>query len=192
MVAMPSEAKLKWGLRGGLNIAQMTFDKSILSAKNQTGFFVGPTLKLDLPLGIDLDMSALYDQREAIVVCEDKETNIKNRSIAIPLNIRKGFGLGNNFSVFVFAGPQFAFGVGNNDVHAEVANAWDSWTLKGSDFSINVGVGAMMFKHLEFKANYNIVCGKTGDVSFGTVSEGILNSRARTNAWQIGLAYYFN
>ncbi len=53
----------------------------------------------------------------------------------------------------------------------------------------------MLLKHLQLSANYNIACGKTGDVTVGSVLtsayEGLKASDGRTNAWQIALAYYF-
>ena len=47
----------------------------------------------------------------------------------------------------------------------------------------------MLLGHLQVGANYNIVCGKTGEV---TVIDGVEEAfRGRSNTWQISAAYYF-
>ena len=42
---------LKFGVKGGLNISKMSFSKDVFDSDNKTGFYVGPTIKLSLPLG---------------------------------------------------------------------------------------------------------------------------------------------
>ncbi|MCM1078919.1 MAG: porin family protein [Bacteroidales bacterium] len=178
--AASSQAKIKFGLRGGVNITNMSLSNSVLDASNRTGFYVGPTVKIGLPLGFDIDASAVYDQRKGkITDIEDNESvSMTSKSIAIPLNLRKGFGFGDKASVFVFAGPQFAFRVGEEK--------FADWTMKSSLFSVNVGVGAMLLNHLEVKANYNIPCGKTAEAG---IDDAVGNVKA--GAWQIGVAVYF-
>lgn len=175
-----SQAKIKFGLRGGMNITHMSLSNSVFDASNNNGFYVGPTMKIGLPLGFDIDASAVYDQRKGkIVDVEDGESiSMTSKSIAIPLNLRKGFGFGDKASVFLFAGPQFAFRVGDEKVA--------DWTMKSSMFSVNVGLGAMLLNHLEVKANYNIPCGKTAEAG---IDDAVGNVKA--GAWQIGVAVYF-
>ena len=95
-------------------------------------------------------------------------------------------------NIFLFAGPQFSFNVGDKDV--ELDGTKGTWNLKNSNFSVNVGAGVTILKHLQLSANYNIACGKTGDAAWDQVTEALSKekkSRGRFNAWQIGLAYYF-
>ena len=66
MTANPAQAQIKFGLKGGLNITDMSMDSKVLDASNRTGFFIGPSVKFTLPVvGLGIDASALYDQREA-------------------------------------------------------------------------------------------------------------------------------
>lgn len=58
---------VKFGLKGGLNISKMSLNKDVIKSDNQTGFYVGPTVKISLPLSFGLDIAALYDQRSADV-----------------------------------------------------------------------------------------------------------------------------
>lgn len=193
-----AEAQVKFGIKGGLNVTSMSLDSKVLDAENRAGFFIGPTLKFTLPVvGLGIDASALYDQREAKAKAEiegaEVESNFKTQAVNIPINVRYGFGLGSTASIFLFAGPQFGFNVG--DKNQSIFKDMGEWRLKSSTFSVNVGVGAMLLNHLQLSANYNIACGKTGDMTvskaLGDTAQELLSKNGRTNAWQIGLAYYF-
>ncbi len=196
--ANSAEAQVKFGIKGGLNVTSMSLDSKVLDAENRAGFFIGPTLKFTLPVvGLGIDASALYDQREAKAKAEvegaEVESNFKTQSVNIPINVRYGFGLGSTASIFLFAGPQFGFNVG--DKNQSIFKNMGEWRLKSSTFSVNVGVGAMLLSHLQLSANYNIACGKTGDMTvskaLGETGQNLFSKNGRTNAWQIGLAYYF-
>lgn len=196
--ANSAEAQVKFGIKGGLNVTSMSLDSKVLDAENRAGFFIGPTLKFTLPVvGLGIDASALYDQREAKAKAEvegaEVESNFKTQSVNIPINVRYGFGLGSTASIFLFAGPQFGFNVG--DKNQSIFKDMGEWRLKSSTFSVNVGVGAMLLSHLQLSANYNIACGKTGETTVSDVAgetvQQMFKKRGRANAWQIGLAYYF-
>ena len=188
-----ASAQMKLGLKGGLNVTSMSFNSSVFDASNRTGFFVGPTIKVQLPLvGLGIDASALYDQREAKVTYEGYDTGqtLRSKAINIPINLRYGWGLSSAANIFLFAGPQFGFNVGDKD---QKLNDSETWSMKNSNFSVNVGFGATLLTHLQLTANYNIVCGKTSDASVKNTAESLFNKevRSRANAWQIALAYYF-
>ncbi len=179
LTAISAQAQgFKFGLRGGVNLTSLSLSESAMDnlKSNSAGFYVGPTVKFTLPLiGLSFDASALYDQRKAEVAGEDLTT----RSLAIPVNVRYGWGLGSLADIFLFAGPQVAF---------NFADGPTNWTMNKSQFSVNVGIGTTLFSHLEVKANYNIACGKTAEFQVADVAT---NFTAKSNAWQIGLAYWF-
>lgn len=180
--AAPSQAQIKFGLKGGLNVTDMSFSEDVADVSNRTGFFIGPSVKFTLPLvGLGIDAAALYDQREAKVKGADEK--IKQQAINIPINLRYSIGLGSLASVYLAAGPQFGFNVGDKSIK-EI-----DWKWKDSNFSVNVGAGVSVIKHIEVGANYNIVCGKSGEVTVLDGAKSLI--RGRSNAWQIYAAYYF-
>ncbi len=197
MAAKPAEAGIGFGLKGGLNITNMSMSSEVLDASNRTGFFIGPSVKFTLPVvGLGLDASALYDQREAKLKGEvsgsDLNTTVKQQAINIPINVRYTFGLGDLAGIYIAAGPQFGFNVGDKDFDVlKVAN----YKLKSSNFSVNLGAGVTLIKHLEIGFNYNIACGKTGEVTgkgaATDVVKSLADSSGKSNAWQISAAYYF-
>lgn len=189
MAVAPVQAQVKLGVKGGLNITNMSLNSDIVSSSNRTGFFIGPTLKFTLPVvGLGIDAAALYDQREA----KSDDKTIKSQSLNIPINLRYIIGLGSIAGIYFAAGPQFGFNVGNKNIYTEndLNTTKTTWNFKDSNFSINLGTGVMLVKHLEIGANYNIVCGKTGDVTV-TKATNSVTGKNRSNAWQISAAYYF-
>jgi hypothetical protein len=188
--AMPSKAQFSWGIQAGLNMSNVSVKEAAENAgeavKSRTGFFVGPTVKFTLPIvGLGIDASALYDQREG----KAGDEVIKSSSIQIPINVRYGFGLGSIAEVFAFAGPQFGFKLsGDKDWAGDAAE----WTLKSSNLSANIGIGATVLSKLQAKLNYNIALGKTGEMK-GKDAAGVMQEigSAKFNAWQISLAYFF-
>lgn len=194
LLAIPASAQVKFGLKGGLDVTHMSLNSEVFDKSNRAGFYFGPTMKFTIPLvGLGVDVSALYDQRTAEVsmdygneqIVSDHEESLTQRQIAIPINLRYAVGLGSTANVFFFAGPQFGFNVGSDK--DEINFKW-----KDSNFSVNLGVGFTMLSHLQLNLNYNIACGKTGEVKPTSVLPDVAsNIHARYNAWQLGLAYFF-
>ena len=183
--AMPSKAQFSWGIQAGLNMSNVSVkdaaDNVGGAIESRTGFFVGPTVKFSLPIvGLGIDASALYDQREG----KAGDETVKSSSIQIPINLRYGIGLGSVAEVFAFAGPQFGFKL-SGDKNYGVAD----WTLKSSTFSANIGIGATVLSKLQAKLNYNIALGKTGEFKDKDIAKEL--GSAKFNAWQVSLAYFF-
>lgn len=188
-----ASAQIKFGLKGGVNVTDMSLNSSVFDASNRTGFFVGPTIKVQLPLvGLGIDASALYDQREAKIKVGNTTTKetLRSQAINVPINLRYGWGLSSMANIFLFAGPQFGFNVGDKD---QKITENSTWSVKNSNFSLNFGAGVTLLSHLQLTANYNVVCGKTSDATITEGIEQLTNKevRSRANAWQIALAYYF-
>ena len=185
MVAAPASAQVQFGLKGGLNVTSMSFSEKVLAKENRAGFFIGPTAKFTLPIvGLGIDASALYDQREA----EVEDEKIKQQAINVPINLRYSVGLGETASVYFAAGPQFGFNVGDKE---HKLTDGETWKLSGSTLSVNFGLGVMILNHVQIGANYNLVCGKTGELSVLEGAGNALKNKGRANAWQISAAYYF-
>lgn len=144
-------------------------------------------MKFTLPVvGLSIDGSALYDQRNAKIKGTDQ--TIKAQSIQIPINVRYGIGLSSVVNVFAFVGPQFGFNIGDKskDLNSIVEDV-KGWSLKSSNISGNVGIGATVFSKLQITANYNFQLSKAGEV----VLEDGTTGKMKFNSWQLGLGYYF-
>ena len=186
-----SEAKIMFGVRGGLNLvdfsiknASSTFDES-----NRAGFFFGPTMKVAIPaLPVDFDISVIYDERTAHVA----DVSATHKTINIPLNARFSVGLGSSFSIFAFGGPQYTFNRSDDKTLFTDFTSQD-WSWRSGYLSFNVGLGFTLFKHVEIRGKYNIACGRTAEVTVYDALRTAVTDTYKThyNAWQIEAAYYF-
>ena len=62
LFAAPANAQVKFGLKGGLNVTDMHLSSEVFDKSNQAGWYIGPTVKISLPVtGLGVDVSALYD-----------------------------------------------------------------------------------------------------------------------------------
>lgn len=192
---------IKFGVKGGLNITKMSISEDVIKSDNQTGFYVGPTVKLSLPLGFGLDIAALYDQRSADVAVEivnvyyesyalvgnnpytveNSTAKITQKSIQVPVNVRYNIGLSSLAGIYLAVGPQFGFPVGDKVYNTKVGE----YRLKDANLSINFGAGVYLLKHLEVGFTYNLAAGKSGEF------ENWNDVDTHNNAWQIGAAIYF-
>ena len=196
LMTMPAQAQVKFGFRGGANLVNMKLSGNVMNnitdKDNRAGFYIGPTVKFTVPIvGLSLDASALYDQRSTEVAGEDgSKESLITRQLAIPVNVRYGWGLGSVADIFLFAGPQVAFNFAKDK---NVFNNMGDWSWKTSNFSVNVGLGCTILSHVELKANYNIACGKTGEATILDAATKTVTGtvKSKYNSWQIGMAYYF-
>ena len=168
MLALPSSAQVRFGIQGGLNINKFSMDTKVIESGNQAGFYVGPTFLIGCPI-FDVEVAGIYDVRRGEV--DGKSLTEQN--------------------VNVQANPQYSFNIDADGID-EVSDCVKEWRWKNSDFSINVG-GGVKINHVEIRVNYNSALGKTADAEFNPTidSDGIHLLEPKSNAWQIGLTYYF-
>ena len=184
---------VKFGVKGGLNITKMSFSKDVIDSKNKTGFFVGPSLKLSLPLGFGVDIAALYDERSTEVSTtnyspatyaeptEYGDETIKQKSFQVPVNLRYNIGFSSMAGLYLAAGPQFGFPVGDKWYKTEVGE----YRLRDANLSVNFGAGLYLMGHLEVGFTYNLAAGKSGEF------KNLKDVDTHNHAWQINAAYYF-
>ncbi len=177
-ISIPAQAQLNFGVKAGLNISKVSISKEMFSSDNKTGFFLGPTAELTLPIiGLGLDVSALYNQ----CGIDTEESSITKKSIEIPVNAKWTFGFSSLVGAYVAVGPQFGFNVGHR-VFGEVCE------LNKRTTSFNVGAGLKVLKHFHVGANYNFALKNSGIMM---KNDGTTVENFKYNTWQISLAYMF-
>lgn len=187
-MAVQAQTGIKFGVKGGLDIQNMKFNESVFNTDNKVGWFVGPTLQISLPVGgLGVDIAGLYDQKTTDVNGE----SIKQKSILVPVNARLKLGLGSTAGLYVAAGPQFAFNVGDDEFKWKKDDVENTFQLKKSAFSINLGAGVYLSQHLEIGFCYNIALGSTADASWKKATDAIKNDDSKPKSWQISAAYFF-
>lgn len=185
MAAVPASAQLKFGVKGGLNIAKVKFDKSIADSDNRAGFFIGPMAEFTLPIvGLGVDAALLYDQKEMELDGEKEKTKYIN----IPINLK--YSIGTKLAgVYLAAGPQFAFNVGGKNIFKDLDS--ESFELNNSILSLNIGGGVKLLGKLQVGYNYNISLGNTGEMKSAEDLLGKVESDFKYSTHQISVAYLF-
>lgn len=203
LVAAPANAQLKFGLKGGLNINNVKLDKSIADADNQTGFFIGPMAEFTIPIvGVGAEVGLLYNNKSMKIgaaadqliagetgFIEDKETL---QYIDIPINFKYTLGIGSKLGVYAATGPQFSFNIGGKKIFDQ------SYSLKSSEFSWNIGAGVKLLGHLQIGYNFNIALGNTAEVDKNGALNTVTNTAwsaitgdLKNNTHQISVAWIF-
>lgn len=191
--AVPAAAQFNWGIKAGVNLAQKPSD--IEDVKGKTGWFVGPMAKFTLPIvGLGLEANLLYSQSSTEVQGE----TIERKTVDLPVYLRYEFSLPvvNKFlEPFLAVGPQWSWNVGDKtfsvgDIMAGSQN-FSEYTLRSSNLSLNLGLGAIVLDHIQVHANYNIALGSTSDYREATDAALNLVTKSKTNTWQVSVAYIF-
>lgn len=188
LFAVPASAQFSYGLKAGLNVSKASLDWSTVSSDNQTGFFVGPMVEFTVPLvGVGVDAALLYNNKGMKLkdVTSGDSFSQTLQYIDIPINLKYTYGLGSIAGVFVTTGPQFSFNISSKKL--KIAD----YTLKSSEFSWNVGLGAKLLGHLQVAYNYNIAIGKTSEFEYYDTAMNLVKGKLKNNTHQISLAYMF-
>lgn len=191
-----ADAQVKFGVKGGWNLSSLKLNDDMFTSDNKNGFFIGPMMKVSLPLtGLGFDIAALYDQREAKMRYADdviggdlsRRTTIKQKTIDVPVNLRYSIGLASMANVYFFGGPQWSINVGDENFK------WDSvssYTLKKNTLSFNIGAGLTFLQHIQASVNYNIEASKSGKMEIERLDDGDW-VKGRNHTWQVSLGYWF-
>lgn len=187
-------AQVRIGVKGGLELTQMEFSSAALRESNRAGFYVGPQVKFQLTVvGLGIDVAALYNRRNVKVEHE----NLTQQSLLIPAHIRYGANIGNVLGIFLCAGPQLSFNIGDDIFYwrDEESNN-NQYSLQNTLLSMNFGGGVDIGPNLEATIYYNVPLGKTADFTWDRLGTELKNetwrrAKSRINAWHIALTYFF-
>lgn len=193
LVSAPTFAQFNWGIKAGMNLASKPGSLDDIKSEGKTGFFVGPTAKIMLPIvGLGIEGNLLYSQTNSELNGED----ITRRSIEVPIYLRYELSLPvvNKFlEPFVAVGPQFGWTLGNGEESwKEAGIEVAQWEYKKSNLSLNVGAGATFLNHIQLHVNYNIALGNTGEYKASPASAGWDYIKgSKVNTWQVSATYIF-
>ena len=196
--AFSSQAQIRFGVKGGINIAKATFDvanvKDNFDVENITGFQVGPTMEAMLPaLGLGFDIGLLYTQRGFKLKDKNSGEDATARTGYLELPVNAKFKFGPSMArVFVAAGPYVSVKISQNtnlnSLSATASNIIDDVKTKTFSAGLNFGLGVELFKHLQVGANYAL--GLTEDYKDDQPRLGDI-FHPKSSMWSITAAYYF-
>lgn len=181
-VAIPAQAQLRFGVKGGLNITSVHFDSDLLKSDNITGFHIGPMIEATMPLlGFGFDAALLYSQKGMESSSSGVKTTMKTSYIDVPVNLKWKFGLP-IVKAYLAAGPYASFRVGGDKIWNVLS---DQLETKSFGAGLNFGAGVEVFNHLQVGFNYEL--GLTDNFS----AEKLDLSSNKNRGWTISAAILF-
>ena len=199
-MAMPAKAQIKFGVKGGLNLASASLSDAWDAkgnADSYTGFFIGPMVDITIPIiGLGVDGAFMYSQKGTKISFDDLgSTTFKQQGIEIPVNLKYSIGLGSSASIYFAAGPSFYFNMKSDD-----DLTFD--TMKGSldydksEVSLNLGAGVKLLRHLQLGVNYNMGLTDSAKAKIDRPNDSdmwnaINGESYKSKMWQVSVAYLF-
>ncbi len=199
-MAMPAKAQIKFGVKGGLNLASASLSDAWDAkgnADNYTGFFIGPMVDITIPIiGLGVDGAFMYSQKGTKISFDDLgSTTFKQQGIEIPVNLKYSIGLGSLASIYFAAGPSFYFNMKSDDdfTFNSVAGSLD---YDKSEVSLNLGAGVKLLRHLQLGVNYNMGLTDSAKAKIDSSNSSdiwnVINGESyKSKMWQVSVAYLF-
>lgn len=183
-----ANAQIKFGVKAGVVVNDLKFDKDVVATDNRTGFTGGLMMEVNLPIiNLGVDASVMYVRRSADVsynIANGNETlttdKINNDYIEVPVNLKYKFGLpgvGKIVAPYIFTGPSFAFLTSKKAIN-------DAWENKKFDLSWNFGAGVQILNKIQVGASYGLGLTKASESVTGNID-------AKNRYWTITAAYLF-
>ncbi|MBQ3627921.1 MAG: PorT family protein [Bacteroidaceae bacterium] len=199
LMVSPANAQVRLGIKGGMNLSKLTFDKDVVSSENRAGFFVGPIFYVDLPFlpGFGFDLAAIYDRKGTTMtaVIDDQKYEKKGyvQFLDVPIDVNYKISFTRGFAIYGSTGPQFSFNLKQDDFKT-IVDQRANYKIKDSNFSWNVGFGMEIIRHFRLGYNYNIALGDWAEVKEDlteTVYQGLKNDKMKGSSHQVYLVYIF-
>lgn len=183
-----AQAQFRFGLKAGMAVNKLSFDKSTFDSDNRAGFTGGVMVEFTVPVvNLGFDASVLYAQRSVDIYNNDGSVSDTDHRgyIDIPVNFKwkmSILGTGKIISPFLTTGPDFSF-------LCSKQNFKDAWESRKFDFAWNVGAGVQLFNKLQVAASYGF--GLTNSTNALHGSNVIKDFKGKNRSWTITLAYLF-
>lgn len=188
-----AEAQFHWGLRAGADFSKFPTTADQFKSDYYTGFHVGPTVEMKLPLRFSLDASLLFSQKNVGITSMEKtevKDILKTNYFVVPVNAKFDLVSLPGADVMVIAGPQFNFKLNNNLEDLKDLNALRETEAKKASVGVNVGLGVRVLKMLQISALYNATL--SDDYKFTSLNQTTKDVfNAKTNSFVIQAAVLF-
>lgn len=183
VMSLPATGQVRLGVRGGVTLGKLRFDREVIDSDNRMGYCGGLVLDLAIPVtGIGIEASVMYTHRDNRL--SDGDRLFKRHYIDIPLMARYRLalpGVERYVAPLVFTGP--AFSILFNE------NASDNWEGRKTYLSWDAGIGADVMRHLRITASYGIGISKA--MSYVDREYEGEKVYGRDKHWTLALACFF-
>lgn len=191
-----ADAQMRRAVTAGVNITSMKFKQDLISIDNGVGYTAGVMGELMFPgIGFGLDIGAMYEQRGATLALGQREIwasqgygneRVYLHYLLIPVHFRFKYtnlgGIEEFVAPFVYGGPEFGLQVGHGSIKR---NGQSAIKYSGGDLGLTVGFG------VEIKERWQLSGSYTWGMTYALKTKLLEDFSARTNTWNVRLAYFF-
>ena len=209
LTVVPAHAQFSRGIKGGLNLTNNYLSdfsasgvNNTLSAKNMTGFFIGPSVEYMIPvIGLGLEASLLYSQKGSSYDIDlgTASFSVKDKVhyLDLPVNLKYKFSL-LLAGVYVSAGPYVSYAISGNRSLSDMVGITSSEINKSNfyndlDLGVNLGAGVELLSHLQVGVQYSwgLKDAAKNEITNGNLGGVVSNFNAKNRVFSVSAAYYF-
>lgn len=211
VVAAPlAQAELRLGIKAGANVSNfITNEKVNFENASLANFTGGAMLEWIIWGGLGFDAGVMYtakgteykvgDDLFSDIYSDIMNTNTVMKAtvhyIEVPVNLKYRLEipvLKDIIIPFVYAGPSFAFKVGENVRVGNTVVEDEAIDFSNVDYALNVGLGVELIKHLNVAVQYGWGMGKVVDTSsMEILGNKIDNLDMKSGAWTVTVGWMF-
>jgi len=179
--ALFAQSDVKFGIKGGLNIATTTSSENG-SSDYKAGLNAGFLAHIHLTPEVALQPEIVYSSQGNKYTISNGEHQLNLNYINVPVLVQYMFGNGFRLQT----GPQLGFLVDVNDKHnGNKTNLFTSSDFKSTDVSWSFGLGYLSYSGLGVDARYNLgLSNINNDPNYA--------AKLRNSVFQVGLFYLFD
>ncbi len=182
-MALPAAAQFHMGVRGGITLNKMRFDRDIINSDNRMGYTAGLVFDLGIPVvGLGIEASLMYTRRNNRLT--DHEHVFKRHYFEISLYARYRLELpsvSRVFAPYIFTGPSFAILFDNSSS--------DLYSNRKTYISWDAGLGMDLFQHVRISASYGL--GITKALKYVNKEYEGSTVNGKDKFWTLSAAYLF-
>jgi hypothetical protein len=176
-----AEAQIRFGVKGGVNVAGAKFDRDAFRPDNVTGFHFGPVLDAAIGQGgIGLDAAVLYARKGFDA---DAELKVRNTFLEVPVNVKFKLGLP-LVNPYVAAGPYVDIRIAGDKAESIVRQI----KTKAFGAGLNFGAGAELFNTLQLSLTYSL--GLTDNYETFEIDK-LSSYKGKSHTWSVSAAVFF-
>ena len=169
LMAVSGSAQLKFGVKGGVNLANLSGD--VNDNKMKIGFMVGGFANYAINDQLTVQPELMFSQA-GCKFDADGDPKLKLNYIVLPIMVKYSFG-----AINLQAGPQLGFLLSAEDDGDDIKEF-----LKPIDLGLNIGAGYQIMENLGVEARYNLGLSNIVDEGDGEL---------KTNGIQVLVSYSF-
>ncbi len=199
--AYAANKPLQFGVKAGLGFTNMTdmgdFGKDFF--KTYTGFNAGVLLRLNLPLGFEIQPELLYVQSgsgfQSELLGATAELKLYDGSLRLPVNIQWGIDLFGLVKPYILVSPFIGYTLFQNaESWNNITNTTEIGTVEPQRFQYGIGVGAgvNIWKfQVSFKWNWNLNNSLVEGSAASDFLEIFDKDNVRYNGGELSIAFIF-